>query len=368
MSQNVRGFKWLVGGIVGVSLLGACGAPMEGEDASQQLNEQAVGDIAVSLSVASASLSAHEDVAVTVTYTNLSSQPVQLLKWYVPGSESVPAGLFEVSRDGEAVAYMGPEVKRVAPRAEDFITLAPGESLSRTAPLSGFYDLSASGNYSIRFAAQTVNQHNVVLTRTAALDSNLVSLFIEGRSSRQPELQEQGTVTAQGISSASNCSASRASLITTAFNSAKTYASNATSYLNGITSGTLRYTTWFGTYSSGNKSTAYSHFSKINSALSAQNVIVDCSCTDSGTYAYVYPSSPYKIYVCGAFWNAPNTGTDSRAGTLIHEMSHFTVLGGTDDHVYGQSGAKNLAKTSPSQALDNADSHEYFAENNPAQN
>lgn len=47
------------------------------------------------------------------------------------------------------------------------------------------------------------------------------------------------------------------------------------------------------------------------------------------------------------------------------QSSHFTKNGGTDDHVYGQSAAKALAKSNPSQAIDNADSHEYFAENNP---
>jgi peptidyl-Lys metalloendopeptidase len=262
VSQNVRGFKWLVGGIVGVSLLGACGAPMEGEDASQQLTEQAVGDIAVSLSVASGSLSATQDAVVTVTYTNLSSQPVQLLKWYVPGSGSVPAGLFEVTRDGEEVDFVGPHVKRVAPRPEDFITLAAGESLSRTTSLSDMYDLRQSGTYAIRFAAQTINQHNVVLTRTAALDSNVVSLFVEGRAGRQPELQAQG-VSAQGLTSESNCSSTRASQISTAFASAQTYANETSSFLNGISSGATRYTTWFGTYSSANLTTARNHFTAI---------------------------------------------------------------------------------------------------------
>jgi peptidyl-Lys metalloendopeptidase len=82
----------------------------------------------------------------------------------------------------------------------------------------------------------------------------------------------------------------------------------------------------------------------------------------------VYPTQPYRIYVCNAFWNAPNTGTDSKAGTLVHEMSHFNVVAATDDHAYGQTAAKNLAISSPTKALDNADSHEYFAENTPAQN
>jgi len=82
----------------------------------------------------------------------------------------------------------------------------------------------------------------------------------------------------------------------------------------------------------------------------------------------VYPTQPYRIYVCNAFWSAPTSGTDSKGGTLVHEMSHFNVTAATDDHVYGQSGAKSLAISNPDQALDNADSHEYFAENTPAQN
>ena len=34
----------------------------------------------------------------------------------------------------------------------------------------------------------------------------------------------------------------------------------------------------------------------------------------------------------------------------------------------GQSAAKSLALTDPARALDNADNHEYFAENTPSQN
>lgn len=57
-----------------------------------------------------------------------------------------------------------------------------------------------------------------------------------------------------------------------------------------------------------------------------------------------------------------------QGGTLIHEMSHFNVVAGTDDVVYGQTGAKNLAIFDPTGALNNADNHEYFAENTPFQN
>ena len=64
----------------------------------------------------------------------------------------------------------------------------------------------------------------------------------------------------------------------------------------------------------------------------------------------------------------PEHGTDSKAGTLVHEMSHFDIVAGTEDHVYGQAGAKSLAISDPARAVDNADSHEYFAENTPNQN
>ena len=47
-------------------------------------------------------------------------------------------------------------------------------------------------------------------------------------------------------------------------------------------------------------------------------------------------------------------------------MSHFNVVASTDDWAYGQSAAANLAITDPVKALDNADSHEYFAENTPS--
>jgi peptidyl-Lys metalloendopeptidase len=60
------------------------------------------------------------------------------------------------------------------------------------------------------------------------------------------------------------------------------------------------------------------------------------------------------------------TGTDSKGGTLVHESSHFTNIASTEDYAYGQSAAKSLASSNPAHAVENADNHEYFAENNPA--
>ncbi len=172
----------------------------------------------------------------------------------------------------------------------------------------------------------------------------------------------------QGLSS-TNCSSSQSEHVTTAVGNATTYATGAKNYLIGKTYSTVgpRYTTWFGAKNSTRFNTVKSHYIAIENAFQTKPVVVDCGCTDN-YYAYVYPTQPYKIYVCNAFWSAPATGTDSKAGTLVHEMSHFNVVAGTDDWAYGQTACKSLATRSPKKAIDNADSHEYFAENTPSQN
>jgi peptidyl-Lys metalloendopeptidase len=188
----------------------------------------------------------------------------------------------------------------------------------------------------------------------------------DGRVSAQAK--PGGTATVVNGVSFVGCSSTQISGAGQAVVDARAYSENAKGYLAGSTVGP-RYTTWFGAYTSTRWNTAKSHFTSIDSAMdqSGGQVKINCGCNQN-YYAYVYPTKAYEIFVCKAFWTAPATGTDSKAGTLIHEMSHFNVTAGTDDVVYGQSGAKSLALSNPDQALNNADSHEYFAENKPAQN
>jgi uncharacterized Zn-binding protein involved in type VI secretion len=84
-------------------------------------------------------------------------------------------------------------------------------------------------------------------------------------------------------------------------------------------------------------------------------------------YAYVYPDKDDKIYLGDDFEGAPATGPDSKASTLIHEMSHYNSVGGTDDVVlgngktaYGEANCMKLVKENPAGAKNNADSFENF--------
>lgn len=324
------------------------------------------------------------DVAVDVVFTNTGDSPISVVKWFVPDGQ--PEGnLFLLTRNGEAVSYLGPIVKRAAPTANDMITLAPGESMIRTAELSELYDLSASGVYAIQYGAASAQLFGREDRRTLSeqlkrglspesaanegvttMFSNEVSTFIEGRRSALLDLaNEASAFGAKSTSFSGRCSSSQQSTIRSAVSAAQTMANGSVSYLNGTPRASARYTTWFGTYSSANWNEVKSHFVNIKDALDNKPLVFDCSCKQS-YYAYVYPTRPYKVYLCRAFWSAPLAGTDSKGGTIVHELSHFNVIAGTDDYAYGQTAAKNLAISNPAQARFNADSHEYFAENTPS--
>jgi len=317
----------------------------------------------VRLSVPNPVLRGDVDVVVNVTITNTSPHPVTLLKWQLP-SDEMEAPLFRITRDDRLpVRYLGAMVKRTPPQADDLVKLPPGAALSYEVELTGSYDLSRSGRYTIEYVGHA--RH----AGAATMASTPLYLWLEGRSGRSADLQQQQAAavpTAGGITYTGGCSASQQTTLQQAVNAATSYATGANSYLGGSPSATQRYVKWFGAFSSGGWNTAKAHFAAEQSAFSTQPLTLDCKCKKRTVYAYVYPNQPYKIYVCGAFWNAPMTGTDSKGGTLVHEMSHFNVVAGTDDWAYGQTNAAALAASDPAKALDNADNHEYFAENTPA--
>lgn len=306
---------------------------------------------------------AGEDVPVNVTFHNNTRAPIAIAKWMLD-QDDPDRSFLRVSRNGQPVDYIGAMVKRAAPTADDVVMLNPGQSINVNYELSSSHDLSEGGVYNVNFATSV--KHGL---GTNVMPSDTISLAVEADSSRSvlssaDYLKAAG---AGGVSYTGRCSASQQSSLVSALSSAGTYANGAVNYLNQTPAATARYTTWFGALSTSNWNTVASHYTKIKSMIDTKPIVFDCSCKKSGTYAYVYPNQPYKIYLCGAFWSASLTGTDSKAGTIVHEASHFTVNGGTQDNAYGQSAAKSLAISNPAAAIANADSHEYFAENTPAQ-
>jgi peptidyl-Lys metalloendopeptidase len=331
---------------------------------TQQAPAQSSG-IIVELSPVRQTLGKSDNVLVTVTLINRSATIQYLLAWQTPLA-GVAAPLFDVTRDGQPVPYLGIQAKRAAPAAADYIALAPGASRSVTVELSKLYDMSVTGAYSVRYRAGKLQQFSApgVMQGQAETAGLASAIWIDGRLPR-------GTLSALAAPSGpaglatSRCSNAQQDSIAGAVQAAQAMAADGNAYMSKRALGP-RYANWFGAFDDARANAIIRHFQAIGDAFATKPVTVDCGCNES-YYAYVYPNQPYKIYVCNAFWSAPLTGTDSKGGTLVHEMSHFTVVAGTDDWVYGQSAAANLALSDPAKAVDNADSHEYFGENTPHQ-
>ena len=340
--------------------------------------QAASNGVTVSISPEKHTLGKADDVIVNVTIANTASTPQYVLKWHTPFGGEIEESLFEVMRDGVKVPYLGAHYKRPAPTAADYYLLKPGASFSVKVELSALYDMSITGDYTIRYDTKSLSLFSAELSGRGAgavqreigeIKSAPVTIWIDGALPRGAVAQQPQTIDAMraalagGSLSFSKCTASQQSTVTTAVSAGLSMVTDGDAYMAGSVG--ARYNKWFGATDAGRVSTVKSHYVALKDAFANKPITVDCGCKKT-YYAYVYPTQPYVIYVCKAFWTAPMTGTDSKGGTLVHEMSHFNVVAGTDDWVYGQSGAASLAISDPAKAIDNADSHEYFGENTPA--
>ncbi|KAJ7486759.1 peptidyl-Lys metalloendopeptidase [Mycena latifolia] len=272
---------------------------------------------------------------------------------------------------GNSPSFKGALVKYVPEKVlernleSSFTVLAPGASIEVTHDLSKAYNFTASGESTYDIAAS--NKLQYVDPET----NSLVTIFADaGDAAHTAAVSGELAVARRSAFSKriayQSCSSSEKTQLVSAAAAAQSYANAAKSYLTTNTASTTRWVTWFGTFTTAHHTTVLSHYTKM-AADAYADYTYDCSCTDSDTYAYVYPDEFGTIYLCGVFWEVSTTGTDSQGGTLIHESSHFLATASTQDYVYGQTGAKALAKSNTAEAIENADSHEYFAENNPAQ-
>ncbi|KAF5317550.1 hypothetical protein D9619_013141 [Psilocybe cf. subviscida] len=306
-----------------------------------------------------------DNLKVVATVTNSGDEILKILNDPRGPLSTRPTDTFSITdASGAKPAFTGIKLKYVPKTAVAvgaFTTLAPGESVQVEHALGHAYNFSHSGagTYDIHAdnAFLIVNDDNTVTTIHADSQAHTAKVTGKLAAVRPTAIAKRAKYV--------GCSSSQQSALVSAASAAQSYASSSYSYASSHSSSTTRYTTWFGTFTTSRYNTVLSQYKSISSNTFS-TFTFDCTCTESDTYAYVYPDTFGYIYLCGAFWQAPTTGTDSKGGTIIHESSHFTKNGGTQDYAYGQSAAKSLAKSNPAQAILNADSHEYYSENNPA--
>jgi len=325
------------------------------------------------------------------TLTNESDTTLNVLKWHTPliGFDS---DMFRVKKGGEQAVYLGPIVKWGLPRPEDYLTLEPKASESVEFDLAEAYDIFEAGDYSVQYESSILDvgrEEPEALAKMAAdcneyiptsVSSNVAEFrLLDGKMPRQlkgvafDSIAQMQKVSAK-VPTYRNCTPEQQKLLENALADAvKITLESKNILLNTVEcarSEASRFTNWFGAYDRYRYDRVKSNFGSIWDALANKDIIFNAKCDPElcHAFAYVYPTNPYEIFLGNAFWRASLNGTDSQSGTIVHETSHFYIVVGTNDHVYGQSGCQQLATGNPAKTVSNADSHEYFAENNPERN
>jgi peptidyl-Lys metalloendopeptidase len=323
-------------------------------------------------------------IRVIFTLTNHTAEALSVLKWYTP-LEGLKSNILHVKRSGKSVPYVGIVAKRGIPLPKDYVTLGPGNSVSVEMDLSEGYDITTPGDYTaqlvsgvLRVAQQKptvkVTQPKFVMKN---LKSNTVSFkLIQERKSqlhlapaalgaiRQTQKEAKLRPIHTETVGASNA---QSSVLVKAHQNAVGLALNSRFNLLGTAANEKPnaepYKTWFGSYDRDRWLQVTKNFDEIYEALH-KRVVFDCTgqgC-DPNWVAFVSKKNPYVIHICPLFWTTPDAGTDSKPGVIIHEVSHFNCVANTEDFAYNTSNCQYLANRNVDQAVQNADSHEYFAE------
>ena len=316
---------------------------------------------------------------VVLSLVNEGSAPVEVLRAGSALDAELAQDAFDVHRTRkgwpaiERPVYTGRLVKRPAPEPGDFLTIPPGGSVSNALLLERYYAVPETGDYTVRFDGTFGVRDGAPTAARPRGRAALVDVRPDaprGADRVELELHPDASYDARARPPDFNgCSAGQRDDIVEAIGAAESITADALRALRNTPASRRadapRYARWFGAHTPERYSIVTDRYDAILDALSGETIAADCTCTEE-VYAYVYASRPYAVYLCPYFFRADVLGTDSRAGTFVHELSHFTVLGGTRDHVYGRSSAATLAFEDPDLAVANADSVEYFAENTPA--
>ncbi|CAE6503069.1 unnamed protein product [Rhizoctonia solani] len=347
-----------------------------------------------------------DDMTIAATIINKGSKAVKILNdpngplssWkthtfnFIPlpsiGPDGVKSKTVGLPPDVNAIRVKyNPNVAAALDDPSTYTLLQPGENKTVVHDLSGMYNFHLPGGYTVQLTSPaeyfnvieddgSISRVPATVTTGEAENASLLNIPAGALLTSKKGLMNTGIASIDAIAASlpnnrmikragdskfNNCSAEQQSDIAEGVKAAITYNEDAVNYFEGTLG--ERYTTWFGALADNRTEIVKGHF--VNLTDKIDQFQFDCSCDKADTFAYVYPTRFPTVYLCGAFWKAPTNGTDSKGGTIVHEGTHFVNIGGTDDYAYGQSGAKSLAKSDPDRAIMNADSHEYFVENNP---
>ncbi|KAM6503455.1 hypothetical protein JOM56_000398 [Amanita muscaria] len=302
---------------------------------------------------------------------NAGDKPVCLVNNPNSLISDLPTDKFRVVKenDDKIPVFKGIRVKfvpRTAAAMGARTCLSPGESINVPHDVNQIYDFSTSGQGSYVFSPASVSFLVVDGERISHMDAQVHAISVlvsEVVTGTIPSLSQAfNNISKVDEPSYIGCTPEQQDKIKLAVTAVKSYASEAYESLEALNSNSKRFEDWFGEPSKFGFSTVHSHYGNLKNE-NYMSFTYDCTCNLPTVFAYVRPAKHGVIHLCQEFWAVSCMGTDSQAGTILHETSHFQQNGGTFDYAYGQDDSMQLAIDDPNEAAMNADSHEYFAEN-----
>ncbi len=91
-----------------------------------------------------------QPVLLRFALTNTGTAPLQVLRWNTPFEGAWFAPFVAVTRDGHALPFQGPMIKRAEPQAADYLRVEAGQSITTELDLALPFDLSKPGKYRVQ--------------------------------------------------------------------------------------------------------------------------------------------------------------------------------------------------------------------------
>lgn len=247
---------------------------------------------------------------------------------------------------------------------ESFQVIAPGETVEASFDVAELHDLGSGGSFDIASTGvlSTAAVDSTEITGAVPFSSNTITANIDGA---EAEKVRSDFIKRSAVQT--DCTGSKKTASVNALANCRTLAQAA---YNAASSNTAKVQEYFKSTSSSTISRVRSVFSKVISECgSSTSGVSKTYCTDvygngcaSNVLAYTLPSGSY-IVNCPIYFSALPALTKSchaqdQATTTLHESTHLSQIGGTDDLGYGYAAATRLSTSS---ALNNADSYALFA-------
>lgn len=276
--------------------------------------------------------------------------------------------------NGQRIPYIGKMVHRDDENIPDeaYDTLRPGQAMSKHINIARAYEWPSDGDYYLR-----VKQPREGTIYPDIMDT-MIKITLKNVASHQHRAAaQQAKRTALAVSMHApttamaspgklkyeGCSSKKQREIYKWHADARSHVTSAQACTTSSCTSLVR--TWFGNIDQ--RELAYSVTSQFdemskrmdNSIYVCDNAAMRRICSGGYTYAFVYPVDQLqKIHLCDFTFKVRDYG--EKVQTVMHELSHFNAIGGTNDEVYGEERSQELARISPSKAVKTADNVGYF--------